>query len=207
MIQILRQLYRDELPILLHIIGCAARHMSCVRCLSRAFRPCSAPGFPARGLHLEHDIFSQAEKWAHQPIRPTTIINPSHVRCDRLTQTKVNPTDHGRRSWHWHSTRQHSTGGTLSALPPSARLIPTHAHRPYLRLCSGVTCGGGGNADSVPPLESLRLCFGVERAGGGDADSAPQVGCCRVECQERRPWSVGFTFVCVSRSRRTCHTG
>ena len=64
-------LYRDGLPTLLFKYVClgalrALRHTygACImRFVSRACRPCSVPGFsPARGVHLMHDIASQAGK-------------------------------------------------------------------------------------------------------------------------------------------------
>ena len=54
----------------------------------------------------------------------------------------------------------------------------------------------GAPGEVAPP----GFVLGVKRAGAGNADSFPPV-----EGQERRPWFEGFTFVCVSRSRRICH--
>ena len=66
---------------------CGHAYGECIMCcVSRACRPCSVPGFPARDLYLEHDTFSQAGKTsssahqAHNDNQPvTSSTRPTHT--------------------------------------------------------------------------------------------------------------------------------
>ena len=103
---------------------CHAYGACVVRCVSRACRPCSVPGFPARGLHLEHGIFSQAKKTgpsAHQArnnnLPVTSSTRPTHK--DQSTYDR-----YGRRSRH--SIQQHPHLRPLPAVPAPALFTAKH---------------------------------------------------------------------------------
>ena len=109
-----------------------------------------SPVFLREDFTLSTTSFSIGETGpsAHQAYN-----NNQQDRRDRCTQTKVNPTDHGRRSWPF--TRQHSTGETLSALPARARATPKHKRRegrlPRVPRTPRPLCMGGDNTIQSKP--------------------------------------------------------
>ena len=123
-------LYRDGLPTLLHMFGCAAHHVAtrtvsvlCAACHARAVHALS-PGFLRETFTLSMTLFLKQEKRAHQPIRPTMIINPSQVRRDRPIQTS-GITDHGRRSSHSFRQHPYPTSTTVRAASASCAYCRT----------------------------------------------------------------------------------
>ena len=82
---------RDYYPCLGALRAMCYAYGACImRCVSRACRPCSVPGFPAKGLHLEHDIFSQAGKTGPSAHQVHSEKLPRQVRHDRPTETSRN---------------------------------------------------------------------------------------------------------------------